>query len=236
MCKRASLVAASRLTLFSFSLSFFHSWHLIPWVFLSMCQLYNSLSSKHILSLLLCYFIELSLAEHDNMSVVNTAERLIRWTQPYISPYLRPTIRFLSLSCVLCLQQLGRGLVETSHVRSWVSPGWVSVGHICHPPSFSYAHTLFQQWLQVTFSDRLVYPLRPVHPSVSLSLLRSRGRQLSARWWSAHKLQLLSLEAHSLLSTGHSGPWALLFLRGHKVRSDQDGHRQKSYNTSAHLY
>lgn len=149
------------------------------------------------------------------------------------------TSRFLSSSCVWCLQQLGQVLVETSHVRLWlwVSPGWVSIGHIfSHPPSFSYARTLFQKWLQVTLSDRLVYPLRPVHPSVNLSLLRSCGRLLSARWWSAHKLQLLSLEAHSLLSTGHSGPWALLFLRGHKVRSDQDGHRQKSYNTSAHLY
>lgn len=136
-----------------------------------------------------------------NMSVVNTSGERDPTSPQHYSTYLRPTSRFLSLSCVWCLQQLGRGLVETSHVRLWVSPGWVSVGHIfSHPPSFSYARTLFQQWLQVTLSDRLVYPLRPVHPSVSLSLLRSCGR----RWWSAHKLQPLSLEAHSLLSTGHS--------------------------------
>lgn len=139
------------------------------------------------------------------MSVVNTSGESDPMSPQHYSAYLRPTSWFLS-SCVWCLQQL----VETSHVRLWVSPGWVSAGHIfSHRPSFSCTRTLFQQWLQVTLSDRLVYPLSPglspsIHPSVSLSLLRSCGRLLSARWWSAHKLQPLSLEAHSLLSRGHS--------------------------------
>ncbi len=81
-----------------------------------------------------------------NMSVMNTSGERNPTSPQHYSTYLRPTSRFLS-SCVWCLQQL----LETSHARLWVSPGWVSVGHIfSHPPSFSYARTLFQQWLQVT--------------------------------------------------------------------------------------